>query len=75
MGYAAKASMTTTSAGIDTGAMDYQLYALSTFPDLQQEVHTYIFFAAPLTLTETCLILDFHILLLLLWEWLTLFPK
>lgn len=41
-------------------------YALSTFPDLKQEVQTYIFFAAPLTLTFTDLTFDFHILLDLL---------
>ncbi len=51
-------------------------YALSTFPDLRQEVHTYIFFAVPLAVfTLTDFTLDFHILLDLLWEWLTLFPK
>ena len=37
-------------------------YALSTFPDLKQEVHTYIFLAPPSTLTFTDLMLDFHIL-------------
>lgn len=42
------------------------VYARSTFPDLKQEVHTYIFFAAPFTFTFTDLILDFHILLDLL---------
>ena len=41
-------------------------YALSTNPDLKQEVHTYIFLAPPLTLTFTDLMLDFHILLVLL---------
>ena len=51
-------------------------YALSTLPDLKQEVHTYIFFAPPFAvLTLTDFTLDFHILLDLLWEWLTLFPK
>ena len=44
-------------------------YALSTFPDLRQEVHTYIFCAPPLAvLTLTDFTLDFHILLDLLWE-------
>lgn len=51
-------------------------YALSTLPDLRHAVQTYIFFAAPSpTFTFTCLMLDFQIRLLLLWEWLTLFPK
>ena len=50
-------------------------YARSTFPDLRQEVQTYIFLAAPLTLTLTDFTLDFHILLDLLWEWLTAIPK
>ena len=48
-----------------TGAYDIT-YALSTFPDLKQEVHTYIFFVAPLTLTLTDLTLEFQILLDLL---------
>ena len=48
-----------------TGAYDIT-YALSTFPDLKQEVHTYIFFVPPFTLTRTDLMLDFHILLDLL---------
>ena len=44
-------------------------YALSTFPDLKQEVLTYIFFAPPaVVFTLTDLTLDFHILLDLLWE-------
>lgn len=44
-------------------------YALSTLPDLKQEVHTYIFFAPPFAvLTLTDFTLDFHILLDLLWE-------
>jgi hypothetical protein len=52
------------------------LYALSTLPLLKQEVQTYIFFAAPFAVfTLTDLMLDFHILFDLLWEWLTLFPK
>ena len=51
-----------------TGAYD-TTYALSTFPDLKQEVHTYIFFAPPaVVFTLTDLTLDFHILLDLLWE-------
>lgn len=39
------------------------LYALSTLPDLRQEVQTYIFLEPPSTLTLTDLTLDFHILL------------
>ena len=50
-------------------------YALSTFPERRQEVQTYIFFVPPFTLTLTDFKLDFHILLLLLWEWLTALPK
>ena len=50
-------------------------YARSTLPDLKQEVQTYIFLAPPFTFTLTDLMLDFHILLDLLWEWLTLIPK
>ena len=50
-------------------------YALSTLPDLRQEVHTCIFLAPPSVLTFTDLIFDFQILLDLLWEWLTAFPK
>ena len=50
-----------------TGAYDIT-YALSTFPDLKQEVHTYIFFAPPFTFTFTDFTLDLHILLDLLWE-------
>ena len=41
----------------------------------KQEVQTYIFLLVPLTLTLTDLTLDFQTALLLLWEWLTLFPK
>ena len=43
-------------------------YALSTLPDLRQEVQTYIFLAAPFTFTLTDLIFDFHILFDLLCE-------
>ena len=44
-------------------------YALSTHPDLKQEVHTYIFFAPPLAvLTFTDFTLEFDILLDLLCE-------
>ena len=51
-----------------TGAYDIT-YALSTFPDLKQEVHTYIFCAPPVAvLTLTDFTLDFHILLDLLCE-------
>ena len=50
-------------------------YALSTRPERRQEVHTYIFFAPPLTLTLTDFTLAFQIALDLLWEWLTLLPK
>ena len=56
------------TAPVFTGAYDIT-YALSTFPDLKQEVHTYIFFAPPaVVFTLTDLTLDFHILLDLLWE-------
>ena len=41
-------------------------YALSTFPDLKQEVHTYNLFGVPFTLHLTDLMFDFHILLDLL---------
>ena len=57
-----------------TGAYDIT-YALSTFPDLKQEVHTYIFFAPPSVLTLTDFTFDFHILFERLCEWLTAFPK
>ena len=51
-------------------------YALSTLPDLKQEVHTYVFLAPPsAVLILTDFTLDFHILLDLLCEGLTLFPK
>ena len=50
-------------------------YALSTKPDLKQEVHTYILWVPPFTLTLTDFTFAFHILLDRLWEWLTLFPK
>ena len=51
------------------GIFKFEYYALSTFPDLRQEVHTYIFLAPPVAvLTFTDLTLDFHILLDLLWE-------
>lgn len=50
-------------------------YALSTKPERRQEVHTYIFLAAPLTLTLTDFTFAFQIALDLLWEWLTLLPK
>lgn len=50
-------------------------YALSTFPDLKQEVQTYNFFVAPFTLHLTDLMFDLNILLDLLCEWLTLLPK
>ena len=36
-------------------------YALSTFPDFKQDVHTYILFAPPSVLTRTDFTLDFHI--------------
>ena len=45
-----------------TGAYDIT-YALSTFPDLKQEVHTYNLFGVPFTLHLTDLMFDFHILL------------
>lgn len=45
------------------------IYALSTLPDLKQEVHTYVFLAPPsAVLILTDLTLDFHILLDLLCE-------
>lgn len=51
------------------GIFKFEFYALSTFPDLRQEVHTYIFLAPPVAvLTFTDFTLDFHILLDLLWE-------
>ena len=50
-------------------------YARSTFPDLKQEVQTYILLEAPFTFTLTDLMLDFHILFDRLCEWLTLIPK
>ena len=44
-------------------------YALSTLPDLKQEVHTYVFLAPPsAVLILTDFTLDFHILLDLLCE-------
>ena len=44
-----------------TGAYDIT-YALSTFPDLKQEVHTYILSVAPLSVfTRTDFTFDFHI--------------
>ena len=45
--------------------------ARSTFPERRQEVHTYIFFVPPSTLTLTDFTFAFHILLDLLCEWLT----
>ena len=50
-------------------------YARSTAPERKHPVHTGIFFVPPLTLTLTDLMFGFHILLLLLCEWLTLIPK
>ena len=50
-------------------------YALSTLPDLKQEVQTYCLFVAPFTLHLTDLIFGLNFLLDLLCEWLTLFPK
>ena len=46
----------------------YDPYALSTLSERKHEVHTYIFFVPPFTLTRTDLMLDFHILLDLLCE-------
>ena len=49
---------------IDPGSCVCRTYALSTLPDLRQEVQTYIFLAPPLAvLTFTDFTLDFHILL------------
>ncbi len=50
-------------------------YARSTAPERKHLVQTYIFFVPPFTFTLTDFTLDFHILLDLLWEWLTLIPK
>ena len=50
-------------------------YARSTRPDFRQDVQTYIFLDPPSVLTLTDLTFDFHIFGVLLWEWLTLFPK
>ena len=50
-------------------------YALSTNPERKQDVHTYIFFTPPFTLTLTDLMFALQIALDLLWEWLTLLPK
>ena len=50
-------------------------YARSTKPERRHEVHTYIFLDPPSVLTLTDLTLDFHILLDLIWEWLTALPK
>ena len=47
---------------------NHSTYARSTFPDLKQEVHTYIFLAPFSVLTLTDFTFDFHILLDLLWE-------
>lgn len=52
----------------------FQDYALSTFPDLKQEAHTYNFLGVPLTLQLTRLMFDFQTLFDLLCEWLTLIP-
>jgi len=38
-----------------------QTYALSTLPDLRQEVQTYIFFVPPFTLTRTDFTFGFQI--------------
>ena len=45
--------------------------ARSTFPERRQEVHTYILFVQPSTLTLTDFTFAFHILFDLLCEWLT----
>ena len=50
-------------------------YALSTAPERRHLVQTCMVLEAPFTLHFTFLILDFQILLDLLWEWLTLLPK
>ena len=46
----------------------FAYYALSTNPDLKQEVQTYILDGVPFTFTFTFLMLDFHILFDLLCE-------
>ena len=50
-------------------------YARSTQPLFKQEVQTYILLEPPSVFTRTDLTLALYILLDLLWEWLTLFPK
>ena len=46
-----------------------------TLPERKQREHTEIVFGVPLTSARTVLTLAFQVLLLLLWEWLTLMPK
>jgi len=50
-------------------------YALSTLPDLKQRVQTCILLEAPFTLHLTRLTFAFHIALVFLFEWLTLWPN
>ena len=54
------------TAALSAAALLKKDYTLSTFPDLRQEVHTCIFFEAPLTLHLTVFTFDFQILLDLL---------
>ena len=56
-------------------ASSYENYALSTLPVFKQLVQTCILLEAPFTMHLTLLMLECQILLDLLWEWLTLFPK
>jgi len=48
---------------------------LPAFKDLKQLVQMFIFLDVPFTTVLTGLMLAFHVLLALLWEWLTLIPK
>jgi len=50
-------------SGLDSSLFSrYKHYALSTLPDLKQEVQTYIFLLAAPTFTLTDLMFAFHIL-------------
>lgn len=48
---------------------------LLTLLERKQVVHTYIVLGTPFTIALTRLIFGFHVLLVLLTEWLTLFPN
>lgn len=58
---------------ISNCCVDY--IALPAFKVLKQLVQMFIFLDVPLTTVLTDLTLAFHVLLALLWEWLTLMPK